>query len=280
MMFEELEKVNSRPEPFQFYTTKDLWADEYTSKQMLKYHLDGSVDLSSRNFEFIDRSVDWIVDHFHIQDGTRITDFGCGPGLYASRLAKAGARITGIDFSENSLNYAREFAIENGLDIDYINENYLEFHTDKRFDLVIMIMCDFCVLSPEQRKKLLGKFFEILEDGGNVLLDVYSLKGFEMREEISTYEKNSLNQFWSPNNYYGFLNVFKYPDEKVVLDKHTIVEEGRTRTVYNWLQYFSQETLAEEFKEQGFKVESYLSNVAGDPFDPDSSEFAIIARKD
>jgi SAM-dependent methyltransferase len=279
MLFNELEKINSRPEPFQYYTAKELWNDEYTSKQMLKYHLDGTVDLSSRKTEFIDRSVDWMVSHFKVNKDTMIADFGCGPGLYSSRLARAGAQVTGIDFSENSIKYAREYDSQNELEIDYINEDYLEYDTEKKFNLIIMIMCDFCVLDPDQRKKLLVKFYDILEEAGAVLLDVYSLVGFDRREEVSSLEKNSLDQFWSPNDYYGFLNVFKYEEEKVVLDKHTIIEKERIKTIYNWLQYFSRKTLAREFGETGFKIEDFYSNVAGDPFDPVLSEFAIIARK-
>jgi hypothetical protein len=50
-MFEELQRINGRPEPFQFYTASDLWTDEHTSQQTLSYHLDEPVDLSSRNAE-------------------------------------------------------------------------------------------------------------------------------------------------------------------------------------------------------------------------------------
>jgi hypothetical protein len=63
MMFDELKEINLRPEPFQFYTAKDLWTDEHTSREMLEYHLDEAVDLSSRNKDFIDRSYLWIVSH-------------------------------------------------------------------------------------------------------------------------------------------------------------------------------------------------------------------------
>ncbi len=30
-MFNELEKTNTRPKPFEFYTASDLWTDEHTS---------------------------------------------------------------------------------------------------------------------------------------------------------------------------------------------------------------------------------------------------------
>ena len=278
-MFEELEIINHRPEPFEFYTACDLWTDEHTSKQMLSFHLNEEIDVSSRNAAFIDKSVEWIISNFNIGSDTKIADFGCGPGLYTTRLAKGKADVTGIDFSKNSIQYAQEAANKEGLSINYVNQNYLDFETDERFDLILMIMCDFCALSPEQRKKMLGKFYNILSPDGSVLLDVYSLNAFEQLHEESTYEINQLNNFWSAEKYYGFLNTFKYEKEKVILDKYTIIEKSRTRTIYNWLQYFSPEELEIVFNENGFIVENVFSNVAGENFNPDSNEFAVVAKK-
>jgi cyclopropane fatty-acyl-phospholipid synthase-like methyltransferase len=246
-MFEELEKINIRPEPFEFYTASDLWTDEHTSEQMLSFHLNEDIDVSSRNAAFIDRSVKWIVSRFNVDVGTKIADFGCGPGLYATRLAQRQADVTGIDFSKRSIQYAQEVATREGLSIHYVNQNYLEFETDDRFNLILMIMCDFCALSPTQRRKMLSEFNTILKRDGSVLLDVYSLTAFDKREEASMYEANLPNGFWSPNKYYGFLNTFKYEKEKVVLDKYTLIEASHTRTVYNCLQYFSPAALEREF---------------------------------
>ena len=76
-MFEELEKINRRPEPFEFYTASDLWTDEHTSEQMLMFHLNEDIDVSSRKTEFISRSVEWIASHFKVGAGIKIADFGC-----------------------------------------------------------------------------------------------------------------------------------------------------------------------------------------------------------
>ncbi|HHF52341.1 MAG TPA: methyltransferase domain-containing protein [Candidatus Aminicenantes bacterium] len=278
-MFKQLEKINERPEPFQFYTASDLWTDEHTSKQMLSFHLNESIDVSSRNAEFMDRSVKWIASEFKIGRGSRIADFGCGPGLYAARLAKRGASVTGIDFSKRSIEYAKEAAAREQLNISYVNQNYLEFETKERFDLVLMIFCDLCALSPTQRKGILSRFHKILKPGGAVLLDVYSMSAFEQKEEAVTYEVNQLDGFWSPNKYYGFLNTFKYDKEKIVLDKYTIIEPERIRQVYNWFQYFAPEDLEREFVEAGFFVKEFYSDVAGTPYDRRSNEFAVIANK-
>jgi len=278
-MFEQLKKINSRPAPFQYYTAAELWANDHTSKQMLNYHLNEAIDVSSRNKNFIERSIAWIISNFQVDKYTEIADFGCGPGLYTSRLAEQGAMVTGIDFSENSIAYAKQVAARKGLEINYVLENYLDFQTTDRFDLITMIMCDFCALSPVQRKTMLWKFSSLLKPGGSVLLDVYSLNSFNQREELEIYELNQLNGFWSPEDYYCFVNTFKYKQEKVILDKYTIIEELRTRVVYNWLQYFSRESLQKEFEENGFAVQGVYSDVAGAAFKPESTEIAFVAKR-
>ena len=278
-MFSELQAINARPKPFQFYTASELWTDPHTSERMLEFHLNGAVDVSSRRTAFIDQSVEWIVSRFGVGPGTRVADLGCGPGLYTTRLARAGADVTGIDFSERSIRHAREVTAREGLSVRYVNENYLDFRTDDRLDLILMIMCDFCALSPAQRKRLLARFGAFLAPGGTVLLDVYSLAAFDQREEAATYGPDLLDGFWSPNPYYGFLNTFKYDREKVVLDRYTLIEPGRTRTVYNWLQHFSPESLEREFADCGFEVAEFLGDVAGAPYDSEAHEFAVVAKK-
>jgi 2-polyprenyl-3-methyl-5-hydroxy-6-metoxy-1,4-benzoquinol methylase len=214
-----------------------------------------------------------------VDESKEIADFGCGPGLYTTMLAERGAVVTGIDFSENSIEYAKHIADEKGLKINYVQKNYLDFDTTNSFDLITMIMCDFCALNPEQRKTMLLKFHSILKPDGSVLLDVYSLKGYNQKKESAIYELNQLNSFWSPEDYYCFVNTFKYEKEKVILDKYTIIEESRKRVVYNWLQYFNKDSLRKEFEENGFKVKELYSDVSGKTFTPESPEIAIVAKK-
>lgn len=277
-MFNNLIQINQKPKPFEFYTAHDLWADPYRSKQMLQYHLNESIDASSRNHKFIEKSVEWICSQFNLNANSKIADFGCGPGMYASRLAQKGFDVTGIDFSSNSIEYAKSDAKAKGLDINYQYRNYLEFKSEERYDLIIMIMCDFCALSPEQRRQLLRIFRDHLKEGGSIVLDVYSLGAFDKREESSTYEKNQLFQFWAEDDYFAFINIFKYEYEKVCLDKYTIYEKEKNYTVYNWLQYFSKERVAKEFEDAGLRITEYLGNVAGDEYSEIADEFAIIAE--
>ena len=276
-MFDFLRRVNHRPEPFSEYTARDLWTDPHTARQMLAYHLDAGVDAASRNHDFIERSVAWIASRFHLGPGVAVADFGCGPGLYTLRFALTGADVTGIDFSADSLRHAREAALREGLGVDYVEADYLAYETECRFDLITMIMCDFCALGPDQRVGLLRRFRSLLAPGGSVLFDVYSPETFRTRDETATYAPNLLNGFWSPEEYFGFLNVFKYEDCRLLLDKYTIVERDRTCQVFDWFQCFTTGEIEEELRAGGLRLLEVRGDVAGAEFDAAGTEFAVVA---
>ena len=281
-MFKDLSEINKRPEPFECYTTSLLWDDDYISQKMLEAHLDQNNDVASRNKVFFDKAIKWIQARFNIGSKSRICDFGCGPGLYTTEFAKKDADVTGIDFARLSIKHAKKTALQNKLNIEYVIQDYLKFSTDKRFNLITMLQHDFCALSPKQRKTLINKFHTLLENNGKLLIDVYSTTFFDATKEEANYEKSSnkdfWSNFWSDKPYYVFNNTFKYEQEKLWLNKHTIIEENRIRRVYNWLQSYNVENLTKEFEENGFKIIEHYSDITGSPYESDSTEFAVVAQ--
>jgi len=278
-LFATLEKINDRPQPFEFYTAADLWTDDHISAEMLRLHLDTTADPASRNQAFIDRSLWWIIERFAVSADTRICDFGCGPGLYTAPLAEHGAVVTGIDFSRRSIDFARQAAKEKKLAIEYIHQNYLEYAGDGTFDLITMIYCDFCALAPDQRKILLRILRDSLAGDGLILLDVFTEAFFDGQNEKRSYELVEKGGFWSPEPHFIFANTHLYEPEKIYLDKYTIYEKGRSREIYNWLQCYSLESLRAELETNGLHIREVYANVAGDPFDATANEMAVVIGK-
>jgi 2-polyprenyl-6-hydroxyphenyl methylase/3-demethylubiquinone-9 3-methyltransferase len=52
-------------------------------------------------------------------EGKRALDVGCGGGILTEALARAGARVTGIDLSEKALSVARLHQLESGVEVEY-----------------------------------------------------------------------------------------------------------------------------------------------------------------
>ena len=276
-LFETLRRINERPEVYSRYTADALWTSPDISEMMLRFHLDGDVDLASRRTEFIEASVEWINELFDLGPGKSVIDLGCGPGLYANRLATTGAALTGIDISERSIEYARAAAERDDVEVEYLVGDYLRLDTDRRYDLALMIMCDYCALSPQQRAQLLAKVGRLLEPGGAFLFDVYSLAYFATWEEQVSYGVGLMDDFWSASPYYGFLNTHRYDAEKVVLEKYTIVGEEGTTEYFNWFQHYDVESLSAEVEAAGLVVDQVFGDVAGEPYEEIAPEFAVVA---
>jgi len=70
--------------------------------------------------------------------GRNTLDVGCGGGILAESMARAGAKVTGIDMAPDGLNVARLHALEAGVDIDYQQstaEDFAKRHAGE-FELV------------------------------------------------------------------------------------------------------------------------------------------------
>lgn len=275
-MFKKLEEAAAKPAVWSAYTADVLWTDSHIAKQMLAFHLNPDLSLASRKADFIDASVDWLVSEFNLNTDSKTIDFGCGPGLYTQRLKNSGVgTVVGLDFSQNSLDYANEQARLSQHDIEYHYGNYLEYTDTRKFDLITLVMCDLCALNPEQRSILLAKFKALLAKDGTIALDVYTDTRFVQQTESRSLEKNAMGGFWSASDYWCIQSSFTYQAQAVTLDKYVIYEADREWTVYNWLQHFTIEMLADELEPHGLEIKARYSDLKGTPFDK-GDEMALI----
>ena len=275
-MFDELREITRKPGVFSIYTAEALWTEPHLAEQILQTHLDQNSPLASRPTAAIDRAVAWLDERFCL-DEKAVCDLGCGPGLYAERYARLGANVQGLDFSATSIDYAKKKAAEHGVGVTYQVANYLTDPLPAEQDLVTLIYCDLCPLSPSQRTLLLGKIRECLKPGGTFVFDVMSTTSFEGFAEHSTFAPNYMDGFWSPNDYFVFHQAHRYEDEKVSLDRFTVVEEHRTWHVYNWMQYFSPESITAELSANGFGEIDVVNSFHAQ--ERDEASFGVIARR-
>ena len=276
-MYEILSGFLARPIPFSISTTELLWTDPHIASEMLRFHLDGDNDLASQRTATIDAFVGWLDRRFPLA-GQTVTDLGCGPGLYTSRYAERGAVVTGLDFSANSLAHARKAAEAAGLSIYYRRADYLRDALPGDQDLATMIYGDFCAMAPDKRAVILAKVRATLKPTGSFVFDVFSTGMFaELREE-TLFESRLMNGFWAAGDYVGFKTTRLYPDEAIGLDRYLIAAPDRTFQVFNWMQYYTPDTITAEVLAAGYSAVDIVDFATGGPWPDDASAFAVIAR--
>lgn len=269
-----------RPAPFSAYTTPEFWDDPHVSQRMLEHHLDPDGPAASRRHAFIDASVDWLWDVLGLTPGMNVLDLGCGPGLYATRLARRGARVLGIDVSRRSLAHLREVTDAEGLPIEARRANYLDAELGDSHHAAILIYEDYSVLSPDQRRHLLARVADALRPGGQIVFDVTAASRFDDHVDSRRDEPNLMGGFWAPPPYRGVHETWTYPELRLVLDRYTIETAEATEVFWNWMHCQTPDEVRSELVEAGFDVLGLYGDVAGAPHDPQAPTFAVHAVRD
>lgn len=255
-----------------------FWDDAHISQQMLKAHLDPEYEGASRKLTFIEDSVNWIKETVPADQYPRLLDIGCGPGLYTERFCRAGYQVTGMDFSQRSIAYAKDSAKRQGLDITYLYQDYLQMDIRHAFDFATLIYCDYGALSTENRSLILHNLYGSLRKGGKLLLDVFSMTQYGGFQEANTWEDCPKGGFWCAEKHLVLNRRYRYSDQ-VTLEQMTIMTDGDLQTYYLWTSYFTRETLMKEAEESGFKTVGIFGDVSGMPYLESKPTIAILLEK-
>jgi SAM-dependent methyltransferase len=265
------------PPPLFSRTPELFWNDPYIATQMLAAHLDPNTEAASRKPETIAAIVAWIADRLQLGRGSRLVDLGCGPGLYTQRIAQMGCQVTGVDFSANSLAYARQQAEAAGLSITYRQQNYLELDDHEAYDVALLIYYDLGALTDPERDTLLPRIAAALKPGGAFVFDV-TTRRFHPEEPPAPSWSYSAGGFWRPCPYMQFQQAFNYPDPGAWLDQYRILtEDGSLSTYRIWERYYTLEGIRAALAKAGFTLAGVWSDLAGAPFEPDSQTMGIVA---
>ncbi len=273
LRFGRLMKLRQKP-PLFAAGEAHFWTDPYIAQQMLEAHLDPDVDAASRPPAVITRIVDWIVERLALLPGDTLLDLGCGPGLYCQQWAARGLEVTGMDFSENSLAYARQVDSASR----YLCQDYRTLDHREAYQAITLIYGDFNTLNDADRDTLLGHVHRALLPGGMFAFDVTTRVYHERNDAGASWSALDGPGFWKPGPHLVLANTYMYPEHDAALDQYVVVEADGTISVYrNWFHYYSVETITAVLAAGGFEVVDVTSDLMGTPYTPESEWIGVVA---
>ncbi|MGM0420488.1 MAG: class I SAM-dependent methyltransferase [Bacillota bacterium] len=216
--------------------------------------------------------VDFIEEELKLEPGAKILDVGCGTGRHSLELSRRGYQVTGLDLSEEMLAEGREIANEEGLEVEFIQANAVDFHLETKYDGAICL-CEGA--------------FGLLSMGDDPLTrDLQILKNIQaVLKPGAQFILTALN---------GLRKARSYSQEDVEsgkFDPHTLVE---TMPLQELLPDADPEVMIQQkgfvgselvhmLKASGFQVENMWGGTAGcwnrEKLNLDEMELMVISRK-
>ena len=169
------------PEPWS-EEEKIPWHEPAFSQRMLTEHLSQSHDRASRRREIVDAQVAWIHDQLLNRASGRVLDLGCGPGLYAHRLAELGHACVGVDISPASIAHAREQAERSHLDVTFLEQDVRDLDPQAQlsdgapFSLVMLLFGEANAFRSTDLEEVLHRAHRALAPGGLLLLEPHDFE--------------------------------------------------------------------------------------------------------
>lgn len=257
------------------------WNDPAFSARMLNEHLSQDHDAASRRFKVIDMHVSWIDQHVLGGVVSKILDLGCGPGLYATRLAKLGHQIVGIDYSPASIDYARECAGKDSLNCSFFEADIRHAEYGAGFDAAMLIYGEFNVFRPEDIQLILRKVYRGLNPGGLLILEPHTFLAIQdLGEQQPSWHSSPSGLF--ADQPYILLQEFSWIEGSQVsnIRYYIITADGRSILRYfQSLQAYTRDSYQSLLEDNGYTNVRYFPSLTGEIDPGQDSLLAIIAEK-
>jgi SAM-dependent methyltransferase len=257
------------------------WNDPGFSARMLKEHLSQAHDAASRRFGLIDGHVGWIHRTVLAGKSTRILDLGCGPGLYASRLARMGHECVGIDFSPASIAYAADHAGVEKLNCSFLQQDIRLADFGAGYGLVMQIFGEMNVFTPDDARTILTKAYNALGEGGLILIEPHTFEAvFKIGgQPRSWYSSNS--GLFSDRPHLYLHESFWNSGQRVTTERYFVVDAaiGDVTRYAASMQAYTDEEYRSLLADCGFGGAVFYDSLGGSSGKSKQDLFAIVAKK-
>lgn len=241
-----------RPTPQQI---DQLWVGPTLTERILSEHLDDTHGAASRVGPEQMTQVDWLWHRLGLFEGAHLLDVTCGPGLYATKLAKKGCRVTGIDFSPTAIAYAEDLARSEGVAqrCQFIEQDIRQLaFPEANFDAAILLYGQFEALAKSEAQELLTRLAAALKPGGKLCLEL--LNQAQVDKINSSWWYTDDQGVWSDQPFLHLGERFWYADEELAIERYYIIhlETGQMDEVYTCNQTYSPESITAMLTATGF----------------------------
>lgn len=118
-------------------------------------------DLNPTRLKFIQQNAEIV--------GKQVLDIGCGGGILSESMARAGAKVTGIDMAQKALTVAKLHAMEAGIELDYQNMS-AEEHAASHASEYDVVTCLELIEHVPDPASLINAATHMVKPGGRVFV--------------------------------------------------------------------------------------------------------------
>lgn len=143
----------------------------------------------NRNEKEAKSFIDNLIDYLQIPNKSKILDIACGKGRHSIYFNKKGMNVTGIDLSENNINFAKK---KENITLKFAVHDMRRMFQQNKFDIAVNLFTSFGYFeNNEDEMQALDAMAKNLKTGGILIIDFMNIK--KLNNSLVKYEKKKIN---------------------------------------------------------------------------------------
>ena len=224
-----------------------------------------------------------------LKDYNEVVEYGAGTGRITIPLAQEGKKVIAIDNEPNMLDDLKSKVEMLNLEkkIVIVNADMITYIHNKKEKCVIMPLTVFnYILEDNKQDECLDNISRYLEKDGILIIELLTKKTFLDLTENSEGNLKYIKTFNITNGYYEYwrtttLNNSTNRIEQRRVFKHFNKErEQDNQEEFIWENKFvTYNTIVQKLENNGFRIENAYGNCRLEPYNDDSEDLFIEAKK-
>ena len=229
------------------------------------------------------REAEFIILNLGLAPGASVLDLGCGHGRIANALAKRGVRVTGLDYSEPSLEWARHEAADAGVDVEWIRGDMRQIRYALAYDAILSVYTSFGYFSDEENAALVHRVRAALRPKGAFFLDVQNtiVVTRQLAAEGHTDPRTGVVTRTREERLQDGLLVIRTdtwnPQTRRWAILKTWEEDGRPAELRTDVRFYTRDELHDLLYSRGLTLENVWGDYDGAPFNEETSPRLILS---
>lgn len=221
----------------------------------------------NRNYEeaqfFIDNLVAWLSPN----ENATMLDLACGRGRHAIYLSQKGFDVTGIDLSEQSINFAKQF--ENTR-LQFFKHDMRQSFEVQRFDYIFNLFTSFGFFESDvEHQKTLNNIAHSLQSNGIFVIDFLNIEN--IKKQLIPFEIKTIDGI--------DFRIKKSIKNGFILKKIKFSADGNNWQFEERVRGFSKTEFIKMIENSGLTIQHIFGNYNLEKFDEMTSERMIIVAK-
>jgi len=221
----------------------------------------------SRDEQEARNSLDKLLVALNLEPGARIMDLACGKGRHSRYLAEKGFEVTGLDISEKSIEFARQFETEQ---LEFFQHDMRKPFRANYFDGVLNMFTSFGYFETDlEHLHALQSIATNLKVGGVFLLDYFNSQWVLANLVLAETKASEGVTF----------HLTKWVDKGHVFKKVAFEHDGHQVSHTESVRLFDLDDFQRLFSTCNLKITMAYGNYDLSAFDPEKSKRLILVAE-